>query len=159
MDAIDRRAGLAERLDLGRALAHAQLAQDGAGRDLLGTRQRGAEPQCHDRPHAVGDADARHVAGQPGGHQRERVVGLAPGHHLHAQGAGRGRLRRRQLQPGHHEERLAAGGHHQTRQPFELDRVIARDVAQVGPGGQEHRTEARTGHGLPHPREAIGLER
>ena len=144
------RAGLAQRLDLGRALAHAQLAQHRAGGDLLGAGQRGAEAQRHARAHMRSATPTRATCraaarrpGRTGRRSRPRAPspgrGRPPGDACAAGSSSRGTTR----------NGLARRGQHQAGEPLELDGVVAGDVAQVGAGRQEQGVEARLGDGLP----------
>ena len=129
---VDRLARLAQRGDLGGRLARAERAERGAGQFLPRAGQRRGEPQHHQRPHPVGEAD-RGRAAEPPGHQRVRIVGLVPRDQLEAEAARRARPAPREARAaGTTRKGSPAGGNGQAGQPLQGVRVVAHHVAQVG---------------------------
>ena len=104
---VDGSPRVAQLLDLGCALAHPQVLQQGAGHDLPCVRHGGTEPQHLLGPHVVVQSDSGRGGGricgrvgcyagchagcrgagaaQDRGDQRHRVLGLLPGHDAYAE--------------------------------------------------------------------------
>src|ERR687896_1502330 len=87
------------------------------------------------------------------------VLAVVPRHDLDRpshRGLGGPRL----LEGRDEQHRVATGAEHETRQPLELGRVVPREVAQVGSGGDEQSGQAghlRPGRRAGHPVDEGGL--
>ena len=124
-----------------------------AGQVLAHPRQRVPQPEHHQRPHPVRQANPALRHPEPRGDQRVRVVGLVPRDEIQAQAARGRRLRSGQLEPRHDHERPGPGGgragrvrrrrNHQAGEPLKLVRVVAGQVAQVRAGGEQQSGQAR----------------
>ncbi len=152
--AVDRRARGTQLGDLGRRLAHPQLAQDLPRELLLHTGQRSPEGEHLLRPHVVVQRHRADSARQQLGDQAVGVLGLLPGNDLQPQLLDTGRLGRGPLQARHHQHRrgqrarcalFLVGGQQQAGEPLQRLGVVAGEIAQVGT--RRHQQGADTGGG------------
>ena len=140
--AVGRLGGKPEQRDLVGVLDHPQVAQHrGRQRELdVGAEGRLNAEQVH-RQHRVGHRDPRGRGSSHG--QLVGVLGLVPGHDL--EGRPQPGFGGAALQPGDDDEGLAPGPDDEDRQALERHRLVAGQIAQVGPHADEQRVEA----GLP----------
>ena len=152
-DRVDRMRGARERGNFVGFLHH----PDGR-HDLRRARERTARPRAleieHEpRPRVVADRDAPGRGGYESGYPRDRIVGLLPRHEREQLGP---ELDAWRLQARDDEMRVAGAREHQHREPFEGHRLVADEVGQVGPDGQEQRVDAELGHARADTLDADG---
>jgi hypothetical protein len=102
---VDRRARLAQRVDLGCVLDHPQFTQHVGGQHRQHAKDIGQRQQVQ-RRHRIGDRRGRRSATQRGGDQLVGVVAVDPIPHYQAEIGDRGLFQRRQLQPWHNDGRF-----------------------------------------------------
>ena len=131
---VDRRACLAQRVDLRGVLDHPQSPQHVGGQHRHHTEQSGQRQQvqgrhrighrCGDAPHRPSASTTNRYGSSPS--TQSRTASTEFGH--------RRILQRRQLQPRHHYCRITVGRQHQRRQPFEGLRTRSDQIPQVVTG-------------------------
>ena len=153
--AIDRVTSPRQGFDLVRRLAHAKRVEHLACEALLDCGHRLPEREYLGRPHVVVDADHMRAAHDVG-NEGEGIVRLPPCANGDVEVADRTSFGSRLLEDGCHEDGICARAHHEAGESLERNRVVTREISQVGAGRHQQGIQAAVERSLGGRRESTG---